>query len=276
VALLNASLVALFDAVVAPAIRMAPRTTLLVASILTGLGMLWVARRTANQPAVAAAKRGMFAALLEIRLFNDDLGAVFRALRTMLLQNLQYLRYSSVVFVWVALPLLLLAAQLQAFYGYDGLAVGQTTLLTVRLQGTTPRAVPSADQFALETPDGIRVETPAIVFPGAGEVTWRIVPTAPGDYTLKTRVQDATFEKQVHVSSGAARRSPFRVTGFLDHLLYPSEPPLPSDGLVSEIALSYSEPGLDIFGWQVHWMIIFIVVSMVTAFACAKRFGVTL
>jgi hypothetical protein len=276
VALVNAALVWLFDAIAAPIIYLAPLTSLIVVSALSGLAMLWVARRTSNQRAVAEAKRGIHAALLEIRLFNDDLGAVFRAVGQMLWQNLQYLRYSSVVVAWVALPLLLVAAQLQAFYGYEGLSVGEPTLLTLRLRAAQPRNVPRPEAFSLQSPDGIRVDTEPIVLPGAKEVSWRLVPTAPGDYTLITRVNDTTLQKQVHVSTGAVRRSQVRVAGLVDQLLYPSEPPLPDDGIVSEITLSYPEPGLGVFGWRVNWLVVFFAVSMVTAFAFAKRFGVTL
>jgi len=78
VAAVNAALVWLFDAAAAWAIRVAPLTTLVVLSVVTGLALLWLAGRVTNQDGVAAAKRGIYAALFEVRLFNDDLGAVLR------------------------------------------------------------------------------------------------------------------------------------------------------------------------------------------------------
>ena len=115
-----------------------------------------------------------------------------------------------------------------------------------------------------------------MVLPGAAEVLWRLVPTAPGDYVLIARAGGVEVRKSVHVSDGPARRSPFRVGGLLDQLLYPSEPPIPSNAPISQIALPYPEPGLQILGWRVHWMIVYVALSMVTAFALAKRMGVTL
>ncbi len=273
---MNAALVWLLDTTLAPVIRGAPLAALLAVSVLTGLAMLVVVRYTSNQGAVAAAKRGIYAALFEIRLFNDDLGAVFSALRRMLWQNLQYLRYSFVPFAWVALPLTLFVVQLDAFYGYEGLTVGESTLLTVRLQETTAPAALEAGKYSLEPSGGIRVETPAIVLPGAREVSWRIVPTAQGDFTLTPRVGQVALTKRVHVSNDVARRSQARVAPRLvDQFLYPSEPPVPDSG-VTEIALAYTAPGLEVLGWRVHWMVLYVAVSMLTAFALAKRFGVTL
>jgi hypothetical protein len=269
----NAALTWLFDAAVAPLIGFAPLTTLAIVSVATGVALLWVVRRTSNQAGIGSAKRGIHAALFEIRLFNDDLGAVLRALGRVLWQNARYLGYSLVPLAWAAIPLLLVVAQLQAFYGYEGLTVQTPTLLTVRLTDT--RAAGTAG-LLLRGPDGVSVETGAIVLPGAGEALWRIVPEAAGDYTLTVSIDGAELSKTAHVGPGAVRRSPFRARGLLDQLLYPSEPPLPADGSVAQIALPYPEPGLALLGWRVHWMIVYVALSMLSAFALARRFGVTL
>jgi hypothetical protein len=270
----NAALTGLFDVALAPAIRVAPLATLVVVSVLTGLAMLWVVGRTSNQAGIAGAKRAIHAALFEIRLFNDNLTAVLHALGRVLWHNLRYLGYSLVPLAWVALPLLLVVAQLQAFYGYQGLAVDAPAVVTVTMrQGAARSAVPAAE---LRSPDAVRVETSSVVLPAAGEVLWRVRPTAPGDYVLDVRVDGTQLTKTLHVSDTVARRSPVRVSRLLDQLLYPSEPPLPSDGPVAEIRLPYPEPGLDVLGLRLHWMILYVALSMATAFVLAGRFGVTL
>ena len=269
---MNAALTWLFDVAVAPAIGAAPLTTLLLMSVVTGLAMLWVVGRTSNQPGIGAAKRGIQAGLFEIRLFNDDLGAVMRALGRVLWQNLRYLGHSMVPLAWVALPLTLVIAQLQAFYGYDGLALGAPALLTMRTRGPAV----TAGAASLQASDAIRVDTPAVVLSGPGEVLWRIVAMTPGEHVVTIRTGSSELAKTVQVSTGAARRSPFRVSGLIDQLLYPSEPPLPADSVATEIALPYPEPGLEVLGWRVHWLVVYVVVSMITAFALARRLGVTL
>ena len=76
-----------------------------------------------------------------------------RALGRVLWQNARYLGFSLVPLAWVALPLTLVIAQLQAFYGYDGLALGRPALLTLRWSPGT--AVPAADAIGLEAPGGV-------------------------------------------------------------------------------------------------------------------------
>ncbi len=272
--LVNAVLTTAFDLVIGPLIGLAPRTTLVAISIATGLAMLWVIGRTSNQAGIADAKRAIQAGLFEIRLFNDNLLAVLRALRRVLWHNVRYLGYSLVPLAWVAVPLTLGIAQLQAFYGYEGLRAGDPVVLTIRLGD--PGATLQARHLELDAPDGLRVDTPAVVLPGAAEVLWRVVPERAGSYTVTARLDDLALTKTLDASAGAVRRSPLRSGHLLDLLLYPSEPPLPENGPATAVAVGYPAPGLEIAGVRVHWLIVYVVVSMATAFAFAGRFGVTI
>jgi hypothetical protein len=105
---------------------------------------------------------------------------------------------------------------------------------------------------------------------------WR-TSTAPGAFTLNVRDGGRSATKTVLVSNDLARRSPVRVSpGLVDQLLYPSEPPLGDESPVTTITIGYPEPGIDVLGVHVHWLIPFFVISMAGAFVLAKRFGVTL
>ena len=149
-----------------------------------------------------------------------------------------------------------------------------TALVTATLRESSAAA--TASTASLDTPGEIRVETAAVVLPGSGEVIWRIVPASPGEFNMRAIIAGHEVTKTVHVGREAARRSPFRVSGLLDLVLYPSEPALPADAPITRIIVPYPEPGLDLLGWRVHWMIVYVVLSMAAAFALAKRMGVTL
>ena len=64
-------------------------------------------RATSNQDAIAAVKRKIQAGIFEIRLFNDDLRAMFRAQVDILRHNLTYIRLSLAPMVWMIVPLVL-------------------------------------------------------------------------------------------------------------------------------------------------------------------------
>lgn len=288
-AALNAVLDALFDALLRPLAVLPPLASLAVVSLVTAVVMLLVVRRTSNQRALDEVKRKIHAALFEIRLFNDDLRAIFRAQGEMLRHNLTYLRLSLVPMLWMIVPFVLVIAQLQFHYGYDGLRIGQPVLLTAHLRPNAAIGRPDAvrppagdndrggDVATLDAPPGIRPGTDAVWFPAAQDVIWRITPDALGDYDVRLHVGGQTFTKTIHVSSRVARRSPSRLAaGFVNEILYPAEPPLPSDAPFTSISVAYPERDIDVFGWRMNWMIVFFVLSIVFAFALRKPFGVTL
>jgi uncharacterized membrane protein (DUF106 family) len=288
-AAINALLTSLFDVLLRPLAGLPPLASLAIVSLLTAVVMLLVVRRTSNQRALDDVKRKIHAALFEIRLFNDDLRAIFRAQGEMLRHNVTYLRLSLVPMLWMIVPFVFVIAQLQFRYGYDGLAIGRPVLLTAHLRSgavaTSGEAgrMPASDEnraddvAALEAPAGIRADTPAVWFPAAQDVVWRITPERAGDYQLRLKVAGQTLTKSVHVSSQVARRAPSRLeAGLVNELLYPAEPPLPADAPVTSIAIAYPDRDIDVFGWRLNWMVVFFILSIVFAYALRKPFGVTL
>lgn len=269
--LVNGFLVVVTDAALTPFRSLPPIVGLAVVSLVTAVVMLLVFKRTSDQARLAAIKRSIHASLFEIRLFNDDFRAIARAQLEILRENAKYLWFSAVPMLWVIVPLVLVIAQLQFYYGYAPLRVAEDVLLKVQLREGT------GDEVSLEAPPQLRLETPAVVLPGAREVVWRIRPTEPGSYAMLVQVGADTYPKRVQVEGGVVRRSPVRLDGSLfDQILYPSEPPLPAGGPVSAITLTYDEQDVSVFGWELHWMVWYFALSLVFAFALKGPLGVTI
>ena len=118
--LLNDALRAVFDVALRPFAALPPIVPVTIVALVSGIFALLVYRWTSNQEAIAAVKRRLFGHLLEVRLFNDDLRAVLAAQLRLLRENLTYLRLNLVPLLWMIVPFMLLIAQLQFHYGYDG------------------------------------------------------------------------------------------------------------------------------------------------------------
>ena len=247
-----------------------------------------VYRWTSNQEALAAVKRRLFAHLLEVRLFNDDLRAVLAAQLRLLRENLTYLRLNLVPLLWMIVPFMLVIAQLQFHYGYEGVEVGERTLLVVDLAGTDSEgaAAVEADRrppIEIEVPPGVAMETDGVWIPSLRQVVWRLRAEEPGDHELTVSTGGEAFAKSLFVANpeGGARwvrRSPTRRrAAILDQLLYPAEPSLPRGGPIERIDVQYAAASISFFGlFDVHWLIAFLVLSIALAFALRNRFGVTL
>ncbi len=284
--ILNALLASAFDLLLFPFRQLPPIVGLSVVSLLTAVGMLLVFRATSDQRRIEQVKRGMIAALFEIRLFNDDLPALFRAQGEMLRQNAAYLRLSLVPMLWMIVPIGLVAAQLEFQYGYAGLTAGQPALVKAQLrQSTTPLAEPASGTAAaspavpaasLEVPKEIRVLTAGAWFPATQEIIWRVIADVPGEYVLNAAIDGERFTKTVDATARVVRRSPVRVAaGFLNQLLYPAEPPLPGGGAVTSISVSYPSRAIRVLRWDLPWAIVYLLLSMAFAVALRKPFGVT-
>jgi hypothetical protein len=252
-----------------------PIVGLSVVSLAAAIGMLLVFRATSNQQAIAAVKRRIHAGVFEIRLFNDNPRAMGRAQLDILRHNLTYMRLSLAPMAWMLVPLVLLIAQLQFYYGYDGFVPGQSAIVKVRLKEGASPSSGSTPSVALEVPSGLRVETPLVWIPSEREAVWRIGTEKPGDYELTITLDGRSATKRVRVSDQVGWRSPERLeAGFLNGVLYPAEPPIESDVPIEAITVGYPEREVSLLGYPVHWMIAFFLLSLVFAFALKSRFGV--
>src|SRR5439155_2956672 len=109
-----------------------PLWTLIPISILVGIAMLWAFGRFSNQSAIRETKRRIVARLYEFRLFVDEPKLIWQAQAGLLRDNLRYLGLMLVPAVVLALPMLVLFAQLDALYGWTPVRPGQTVVVTVQ------------------------------------------------------------------------------------------------------------------------------------------------
>ncbi|MGH9460840.1 MAG: hypothetical protein ACRD1X_06455 [Vicinamibacteria bacterium] len=274
----NAVLRLVFELALSPFRGLPPIVGLVIVSLLTAVAMLLIFKRTSNQEGIASVKRRIHAGLFEIRLFNDDLGAILRAQMDILRHNLTYLRLSAVPMLWTLPPLVLIIAQLQFHYGYQGLEVGKPTLVKVELQTAEDDASwqdAPRPSLSLQAPAGIEVETPGVWIPSIPEMDWRIRPESPGEYTVDVVLDGQPYSKSVTVSDDVVLRSPSRLArGFWNQLLYPAEEALPSESPIRSVTVRYPDASVSVFGWPLHWMIVYFVLAIVFAFALRNVFKV--
>jgi len=155
--------------------------------------------------------------------------------------------------------------------GFTCVDVGRPVLVTAQFtQGSRPSA-------ELDAPAALRIETPAIVLPALNQAVWRIVATAPGDYEVRVRIADAEYAKTIHVSGGLSRHSPvWLAPRLLDEVAYPSEAPLPRGAPISMIQIDYPQSGIDVLGRRIHWMVIYVILSVVFAVFLRRPLRVTI
>jgi hypothetical protein len=241
-------------------------------SVLVGVAMLWVFRLTSNQKAIDAAKRRIQACLYEMRLFTEEPSLVWKAQVGLLTGNARYLALMLVPAIIITIPMVVVFAHLEAFYGMAPLPLGREAVVTIQMKTAVDSAVAPA---ALQAPPQISVESPGIHVVADRQVTWRIRPNAPVAGLLRITLPDgAAVEKTIAAGAGLHYLADRRVSGLLDWVLHPAESRLP-DGNVEWIEIRYPAATVHWLGFDLHWLIWLLIISSITALLLKSRFGVT-
>jgi hypothetical protein len=263
-----------FDTIMSPFRSFHPLVGLGGVSIFTGILMLIAFRYTSNQLEIRRIKEKAKAHILEIRLFKHDPRLVIGAQRRVLGYSLNHLRYAVVPFLVMVPLLLIILVQLNTRFGYTPLQPGDSAVVTVKL---ADQVSGQGDAVDLMVPDGVEIETPALRMDDEREISWRVKPHQFGEFDLTIRLSDREVHKRLVVTSQLVNVSPRKVRPtFLDLLLFPGEAPLPADVPIQAIEVGYPPRTLNVLGWNMHWLVIFCVLSLIGGYAFRGVFGVEL
>ncbi|MDH4197425.1 MAG: hypothetical protein OEW05_08475 [Candidatus Aminicenantes bacterium] len=270
--IVNLVLGKVFDLLFLPVRSLTPWAGLVLVSLLTALLMLFVFRLTSNQAGIRRAKDRIKAHLLELRLYKDNMSVTLRAQGQILLQNLRYIGYNAKPLLVMIVPLVLILAQLNLWFGASPLRPGEETLVKVKLrEGYSPLET----ALELRSTGGVTVETPPVRIEDEGEYAWRLRAVSAGPAGLEFAVGPSSISKSVAIGGRPlAKVSPRRSRSLLDLVLYPGEPPLPADVPIRTIEVLYRGQTLSFLGIGVHWLVAYLILSVIFGFALKGVFKV--
>jgi hypothetical protein len=241
-------------------------------SVATGAALVWLFGRVSNQQRVRTLKATMRGHLLEVWIFRDQLRNVLKAEWRLLRQTGKYLLCTLPAFFVLMIPVLVIMVQLQARYGYRPLSPGEHALLKVFTRDDSAAGL--AD-VKLHVPDGLVLETPALRIPRTREVDFRIGAAKSGRYQLGVEAAGETVTKSVAVGPVRCALSPQRSGRLVDRLLYPAEPKMPA-GPIASTEIAYPQETIPLVGFRIHWVWLFLVISMAAGYALKGLFRVEL
>ena len=261
----------LVDALIYPLRSLDPVWSLTLLSLATGLLFLMIFKWTSNQVALHESKQRLKAHLLELVLYAHDMVLTLRAQRDLFVANLRYIRHTLKPIAVLLVPVVLLLVQLDARYGIRPLDVGETALLRVKLSPT----VPVGEEPELALPAGVALDAPPLYIPSEREMNWRLRAEARGDHDLRISVQGVDTTKRLRVGGPLGAVAPqVSQPSLFSTLGHPGEAPLPAGSPVQSILVDYPSRDINVFGWNVHWLIFFFVMSVLPAYLVKGFFGV--
>ncbi len=182
--------------------------TLTLLSVLLGVAALVVMRYLSNQDAIGRIKDDIKANMLAMKLYKDELAVTFRAVVRVNFGAVKLLLYMLQPMAVMVVPLMFKAAQMAVRYEWRPLHVGETGLLTVRLNDDAP-----ADGYdmTVTTPEGVEAFD-RVRIPSKHEVVWRVRADRPGRHQLAVVAGQEEYAKEMAVGNEAGRVSPRRPT----------------------------------------------------------------
>jgi hypothetical protein len=115
---LNRAVTQAFDVLLWPFERLGVAWSLILVSGLFGIAALFLFKHVSAQRRIRYVKDRIKGHLIEIRIWQDDLGIVAKSTGKVLLRNFQYLGLNLLPFIPLSIPFVFVLAQLVVRYSY--------------------------------------------------------------------------------------------------------------------------------------------------------------
>ena len=261
----------LFDVIVVP-FGDHRTVALSVISLLTGVAMIFVFKATSNQRRIKETRDRFKARILEMRLYQDDIVLIHKALFAALATNLTYLRASIKPILVLVAFVFVIFIQLDERYGRRALEPGEKALLSVTLKdGLDPMRVP----VDLAMGEGLSTDSRPVRSGAERQIFWRIRADQPGTHDIDIEVYDKNYRFPVRAERSNATLGHVRVAlSWSNVLLFPSLPRIPAESPIKKVELRYPRATYPLLVWKTHWLVVFIVFSFIGALIPKFLFGI--
>lgn len=238
---------------------------------ITALLILVIYKYTSNQKAIRRIRNRIKVNLLAMRLYKDSLQVTLAAQKELFKAGVALLGNSLVPLAVMLLPMIMILAQLQSWYGYEPLAPGAEAVVTVQLDSSE-----SLSSVKISSISGAHIVTGPVRIQSLAQAAWIIQADEADGGKITFQVDDEKFEKSLAVGKAQYTQiSPLRPgPKITDVLLYPAERPFKSDSSVQSITIGYPQRAWKT-GITNSWLVDFFIMSCALALLLKNVIKVT-
>jgi hypothetical protein len=264
----------LFDVFLFPFKALPPIVGLLVLSIVLGIVFLLLFKYTSPQKTIKKIKNRIKAGLYEVRLYKDDLGIIFRANKSLMVNNGLYISCCIIPLAPMIILILPVLVQLDSRYGHSPLQKGETTIVKVVLSESVDF---NASKVDLDVPKGLKIEAGPVRIPTRNEYAYRLRVEEDGHYDLNITVDGETYAKSIDAQEGLDTVSPLRMKATLGSFWFPAEKAWPVNAPLERVEVTHARKEMIGMPGDIYpWLIIFCVVAIAAGFAMKGVFKVNI
>ena len=265
------------DLLLAPLAKLPPFWGIFFLSLATSLFVLAVYRAVSSPKKVKETKNQIKANILAIRLYRDFW-------KTIVSSFFKSLYYTGKYFVLNLAPLLLvlplmflLFVQMDIRYGMRPFRPGESIQVKARFHGD----IGAVDAAIGSNPHFQAAMNPVYIH-ALREVDWKLKAGANGSTAIAVTIDGTTVGKDLVIDGGQptqrlglrALSNKKMAASSLAHFIYPAEKLLAPPTPLKSISVQYPARSISFLGFHAHWLVYYLVLTMVIALALKKRFGV--
>jgi len=267
---LNYFLTRACDLLLAPFAGLSPFWGILFLSLLTSLFVLTVYRAVSNPGKVRDTKNQIKANILAIRLYRDFWKTIVGSFFKSMFYTGKYF-VLNLIPLFLVLPLMfLLFVQMDIRYGMRPFRPGESITVKARFS----RDIGSVN--AEIRPDAhFRPAMNPVFITALREVDWKLQAGASAATAIAIRVDGATVSKSLVIGSGLpALSNKIMSASSLAHFIYPAEKLLAPPTSLEYVSIRYPARSISFLGLRTHWLVYYLLLTMILALALKNRFGV--
>ncbi|MDH3217883.1 MAG: hypothetical protein OEN01_16670 [Candidatus Krumholzibacteria bacterium] len=236
---------------------------LVALSLLTGVAMAFVFKWTSNDRAIRAAKDKLKARILEMRIYQDDPVLILKGFGGTLKSNLVYLGTLILPVLVLLVPVVIVFMQMDERYSRRPLGDDAKTILSVELRDGVD---PYQTEVALVTGSGVVMDSKPVRIAETGEIDWRLRVDEPGTHDITLSANGANYSFPVVAEKNYRMIGHERnASSWIEPLLHPGMPAISDDMPLARVRVGYPGARYPLLGWDVHWIVIFLVYSLLAA-----------
>lgn len=242
-----------------------PFLVMLVVSAITAVWALLLFKAVTPQARLTKVRDRLFGHIYEMGMYQDHLRVVGRIQRDLAKANLRYLSLTLPALFVLTVPMIFTLAQLDSRFALRPFHRGETTVLSATLADD---ASITLDRITLETPPSVTIEAGPVRDEVSGAVAWRLRAEDRGTHTV--RLLDGTTElvsRDLVVGDGLTTLGNSSKRNWLHGVMYPGAPPLRNEGPLDEVTLRLPERHTKYLGMEMHWLLAFMVFSLLAGLA---------
>jgi len=245
-----------FDLLMAPFASM-PVVGMIVISALTAVWALLLFKAVTPQDRLTLTRDKLFGHIYEMGLYQDHLSVLARIQGDLAKTNLRYLGFTLPALVALTIPMIFTLGQLESRYAQRPLQVGETTVLTISVAD-------DVSGIRLEAAEGVKVAAGPARNKRTGTLAWRLEAVAEGSHQLRfLKGEKLLGTHDFLVGKGLPRLHDQNEDSALGILLYPGAPDLSDSEALTGLTIQWPQRDTAYLGFEMHWMLAFMVFSMI-------------